>query len=415
MKKSLLLAIFTLSLTWAQAQPENPYCDGTRYVSEVFQNVDVVSNIQYGANTTFCGTAKNLLMDIYTPQGDAATQRPVVFMGFGGSFISGARTDGYVQDLCNRYARRGFVAVAYDYRLFELCVLPPDSVTMLDVVVKAVGDLKAAVRYMREHATDYGVDTNYIFAGGVSAGGVLSCNAAYLGPDDNVAAYVLNAVNANGGWDGNTSNNYQYSSSIQGVVSMSGALHRSAWLDTDDGPLYAIHETGDGTVPYATGFANVFGINLVTLQGGASMHYRADDIGVPNSFVSITANAHTAYMNDANRVTQIVTGSSELFHDYVFCPTFASNPSVEAFEHLLNAYPNPSEGDLLLEIGKPANERWTLELRNELGQLVRSVAHRTETVFPIERGALPSGVYFLTVRFEDTPVVPMTKRVVFMD
>jgi para-nitrobenzyl esterase len=305
------------------------------------------------------------------------------------------------------------VAVAYDYRLFELCVLPPDSVTMLDVVVKAVADLKAAVRYMREHATDYGVDTNYIFAGGVSAGGVLSCNAAYLGPDDNIGAYVLDAVNANGGWDGNTSNNYQYSSSIQGVISMSGALHRSSWLDADDGPLYAIHETGDGTVPYGTGYANVFGINLVTLQGGASMHYQADNIGVANTFVSVTANAHTAYMNDANRVTQIVTGSSQLFHDVVFCPTFASNPSVEAFEHLLNAYPNPTAGDLLLEINKPANERWSLELRNELGQLVRSVSHRSENVFPIERGALPAGVYFLTVRFEDTPVVPMTRRVVF--
>lgn len=416
MKKLILLFSFTVLAVLVQAQPENPYCDGTRYVSEVFPNVTVASAIQFGQNETFCGTAKNLLMDIYQPQGDVATQRPVVFMAFGGSFIGGTRTDGYIVDLCRRYARRGFVAVAIDYRLFELCQIPPDSITMLDVVVKAVGDLKAAVRYMREHAVDYSIDTNYVFAGGVSAGAILACNAAYLGPDDNLAAYVQNAVNNNGGWEGNTSNNYQFSSSIQGVVSMSGALHRSVWLDADDGPLFAIHETGDATVPYATGFANVFGINLISMQGGASMHNQADLVAVPNIFVSVNANAHTGYMSDANQVNQIVTGSARLFHDNVFCPSFLSAPGISTASGTINAFPNPAASDFLMEISKPEHATWTLELRNDLGQLVQVFAHRSETVFPIHRNGLPGGVYFMTVRLDDAPLVaPMTLRVVFMD
>jgi para-nitrobenzyl esterase len=414
--KKILLSWFMAGVSaLAMAQPTNPYCDGTRYVSEVFQDVDVVSGVQFGSNESNCGIPQNLRMDIYTPQGDTATQRPVIFWGYGGTFITGSRTDGYIVDLCTRYAKRGYVAIGFDYRLFQPCQWP-DSTVMLDIVIKAIADLKAAVRYMREHAADYGVDTNYIFAGGASAGAILAANAAYLTPDDNPPAYVLDAINDNGGWEGNSSNNYAYSSSLQGVISLSGALHRATWLDADDGPLYIVHETGDGTVPYGSDYANIGGLlDIITVQGGGAMYHQAVAVGVPNGFISIQSNAHVGYQNDTAVISQTINESTRLFHDHKICNPFNALPDVPAAWGAFRAFPNPTDHWFWIQMEEAPTDRWSVELRNDLGQLVRLHAHCSEPLMAFERGGLPAGVYAVTIRFEDRPVEPLTQRLVLVD
>lgn len=415
MKKILLLIGLVLFSQKAFAQPANPYCDGLRYVSEVFQNVDVVSGVQFGNNESNCGISQNLRMDIYTPQGDTATQRPVIFWGYGGTFITGSRTDDYIVDLCQRYARRGYVAIGFDYRLFQPCQWP-DSTVMLDIVIKSIGDLKAAVRYMREHAADFGVDTNYIFAGGASAGAILAANAAYLTPDDNPPGYVLDAINDNGGWEGNSSNNYAYSSSLQGVISLSGALHRASWLDADDGPLYIVHETGDGTVPYGTDYANIGGLlDIITVQGGGSMYHQALAVGVPVGFIPIQANSHVGYQNDTSVINQTINESSRLFHDNKICNPFNALADVAVASDWFKAFPNPSDGLFWIRLENGATGNWSVELRNDLGQVVQAYRNLSETLFAVPRNGLPAGMYSLTVRFDDRPFAPLTKRVVLVD
>ena len=49
--------------------------------------------------------------------GDDLEDRPVIIMMFGGSFIGGSRTSPDIVELCTRYAKMGYVAVAIDYRL----------------------------------------------------------------------------------------------------------------------------------------------------------------------------------------------------------------------------------------------------------------------------------------------------------
>ena len=75
----------------------------------------MVSGVPYGENFGVNGSMQTLFLDVYQPQGDAFTDRPVVIVAFGGSFIAGTRQD--VADLCLAFAHRGFVAVAPDYRI----------------------------------------------------------------------------------------------------------------------------------------------------------------------------------------------------------------------------------------------------------------------------------------------------------
>ena len=61
------------------------------------------------------GQTQNLYMTVFEPTGDLLTKRPVVVFTFGGSFVTGERSQVY--DMCLEFVRMGYVAVATDYRV----------------------------------------------------------------------------------------------------------------------------------------------------------------------------------------------------------------------------------------------------------------------------------------------------------
>ncbi len=289
-----LAGVFATALS---AQNPNT-CDGTRYTTEIFANV-TSTTVKFGENTDYQGDFQELYMDIYEPVGDVAAERPVVVMAFGGSFISGDRS--LMQAHCERFARKGYIGVAIDYRLYEINIFNlPDSIIMMDVVVKAVADMKAAVRYLRKDAATtntFKINPDFVFVGGESAGGIAALHTAYLRPDDvaNVPQYVTDAVDANGGYEGDTDDPANsamgYSSEVQGVVNYFGALHRRYWIDSDDPPLISLHGTADDVVPYNHGFANI-GFDIISLDGSGVLHPYADGVGLVNQLITVPGGGH---------------------------------------------------------------------------------------------------------------------------
>ena len=88
MKKTLQL--LTLILIFICSQ--NIYAQ--RYLTEQFNTVTVQSDVEYGNNVSVISllagqppASQPLLMDIYTPDGDNETNRPVVIMLHTGSFL----------------------------------------------------------------------------------------------------------------------------------------------------------------------------------------------------------------------------------------------------------------------------------------------------------------------------------------
>ena len=107
---------------------------------------------------------RQLSLDIYYP-GNIKSAKTAVLLIFGGGWRSGDKTHNHA--IATELARQGYVAVSAEYRLSPEAKYPA-----------AVHDLKAAVRWMRAHAKQYGIDENEIAALGCSAGGQL---AALLG------------------------------------------------------------------------------------------------------------------------------------------------------------------------------------------------------------------------------------------
>lgn len=106
-----------------------------------------------------------LRMDVFLPQTASKRKRTAVLFIHGGGWRSGKPS--LHHPLVRKLAQKGYVCFTPQYRLSTHALFPA-----------AVQDLKDAVRWVRAHAAQYGIDPNQIVAAGHSAGGEL---AAFLG------------------------------------------------------------------------------------------------------------------------------------------------------------------------------------------------------------------------------------------
>ena len=196
-------------------------CDG-RYQDDIFTDSDVVT-VEYSDVYDWSLLDSGLDMDIYLPQGDEQTNRPLIIFAHGGSFYVGNKNNPEMIALCQAFAKKGYVTASIQYRLTsQLSLL--DSNVMIQTVFNAISDMKAAVRYFRQDVTlnnnTYGIDSSQIFIGGYSAGAVAAINLAFLNQEEEIPAYLQPFIDNAGGMDGN-SGNPGYSSKAKGVISFS--------------------------------------------------------------------------------------------------------------------------------------------------------------------------------------------------
>jgi acetyl esterase/lipase len=98
---------------------------------------------------------------VHFPPGWKATdRRPAIVFFFGGGWTNGRITQFASQ--AERLAALGMVAVRADYRVKSRHSVTPD---------RCVEDAKSAIRWVRKHAAELGVDPDRIVASGGSAGG----------------------------------------------------------------------------------------------------------------------------------------------------------------------------------------------------------------------------------------------------
>ena len=89
-------------------------------------------------------------MDIYLPDGDTATNRPVIIFIHGGSFYAGDKSQTDCEDFCRAFAKRGYVTASVNYRLVSFINIAnflTNHQTQYEAVLKATADVKSAIRY----------------------------------------------------------------------------------------------------------------------------------------------------------------------------------------------------------------------------------------------------------------------------
>lgn len=391
-------------------------CDGVRYLDNITETTEKVT-VKYGENYTFDNNFQELYMDIYTPTGDTYMNRGTLVFAFGGSFIGGDKAD--VAEYCEYFAKKGYTSVAIDYRIYDKeisFVDLPDSTDMLDVVMKAVGDMKAAVRFLRKTVDDgnpYGINPDHIFTGGISAGGITAVHAAYVSDLEALPDYVQTAVMANGGIEGDTdlpNDSYAaYNSYPAGVISLAGGMHRKEWIADDAMPLCSIHGDDDGTVPYGYGSAMVVIIPIITMDGSSKLHERMDDLNIYNEFITVPGGGHLEYMSTSWGDSILTTSS--VFMQAIMCGT-ASDVELIDLSQNISVFPNPAQEKIEIAMNNIDQMAYNVELYDAMGRLVQS-HNGADNQLTIERDDLVRGTYFLSIRFEDERYAPVNKKVVF--
>ena len=107
---------------------------------------------------------------IFNPEKHKSTDTaPAIVFFFGGGWSAGSPTQ-FVKH-CEYLSARGMVAIVADYRVKSRHGVPAKD---------CVSDAKSAIRWVRENASEFGIDSNRIAAGGGSAGGHLAAACATL-------------------------------------------------------------------------------------------------------------------------------------------------------------------------------------------------------------------------------------------
>ena len=342
-KLTVLSSLLLLASLSMMAQEGD--CDGDRYLNHVFTKVDSTMDIQYGQASTLGGKSQSLLMDIYEPQGDSPGLRPLVIMAHGGAFVGGDRAQ--TAEFCGDFAKRGYVVANMEYRLIDALFL--DSTGMFEAVIMAINDMRAAVRYFKEDAANantFRIGSESIFVAGASAGAIMASHLGFLDPKDEVPDYLQAIISKHGGFEGNSSNNTQYSSEIRAVLNYSGGLLRSSWIDSDDVPVYSAHDDKDPTVPcdYNTSDAIPF---PVYLYGSCAMKSSADLLNIPNQLYLVpNSSGHVSYFyNESSK--KIILQESAAFLKTILCgETSEVSEEIAKNGAGISVYPNPFENYL---------------------------------------------------------------------
>jgi len=111
-----------------------------------------------------------LYMEIYDPESiDSSKKYPVIVFYFGGGWSSGSTSQ--FEPHAKYFTQRGMVCVLVDYRVKERQQTTP---------FESLKDAKSSIRFLRENANKFHIDTSKIVAAGGSAGGHLAAATALI-------------------------------------------------------------------------------------------------------------------------------------------------------------------------------------------------------------------------------------------
>tara|TARA_B110000285_G_C15040019_1_gene571321 strand:+ start:67 stop:1284 length:1218 start_codon:yes stop_codon:yes gene_type:complete len=389
MKKLLLIVnLFLLALSnLVQAQ----YCSQDNRFTEIeyfsLQDVDSVSNVVYGSAIDYQGTTTTLILDIYFPDQnvDLFNLRPLVLMIHGGGFVAGDKDDRKTE--CITLAQKGYVAATINYRLGGNT--GPQNI---QAIYRAHQDANASLRYLASNYSTYGIDTNWIFIGGSSAGAITANNVNYTSQNEwNILFPGIETMLGSLDTSGNT---YTNSFDLKGIFNNWGAVPINSIQSSEMIPQIAFHGELDQTVDIDT---------ATSLIGSRSIHYALLSNNICSDITIDSVGNHGIFTDQAGAIFR--ASKASCFFRSVFCndcqdvyttdsiPANCSSTVGLGETIILDkilAYPNPVKEVLTIE-GVPKNTFVTIY--NIMGELIRT----EEYINGINFSSLKQGIYVVQV------------------
>ncbi len=234
-----------------QGRP-NPAGPASRGSGTVPEGVELLTDLAYREGNPMWK------LDLARPIENAGVPLPALVIVHGGGWRSGDKGGGQWRSLPLQYASKGYVCISLNYRLTGEAPFPA-----------CLEDVKCAVRWLRAHAAEYGVDPDRIGAYGNSAGAHLVSMLGLVGPDAK--------LEGDGPWQDHSSlvqavcasatpadfTNWKSGTSFGDTAFLAGPEEKLAeqrkqaspisYVKAASPPFLLVHGTADTTVPYSQG------------------------------------------------------------------------------------------------------------------------------------------------------------------
>jgi acetyl esterase/lipase len=166
-------------------------CTNPDYIGEIDRLMQQDQEVRDSCTIQVYKTIDDVNLDVYIYKPTdlkAGDRRPAVAFFHGGGWECGKPEWGHMQ--CDHFSSLGLVGFSFEYRLSTQHDTTP---------IECLKDTKSAIRWIREHAVEFGVDPDKIVGSGYSAGGhLVMCTAMVDGyneaSDDMSISPAVNAM-----------------------------------------------------------------------------------------------------------------------------------------------------------------------------------------------------------------------------
>ena len=246
----------------------------TRYKDLVFKNIKIDNNIVYQPNPPEGAKKKYYLFDLYQPQNDTCTSRPLILWMHGGGFKFGNKKSRGTPLWSKRFAQRGYVCAAVNYRLSKKNTLS-DLSALVNACSDAIEDINQAITFFKKNHLLYKIDTNRIILAGNSAGGMIALQYVYSNPA------LMQQTGQAGIEKTLPAFNPEH---IKAVINFWGGMFNLEWLKNANVPIVSVYGSKDRIVPPADPGNGIYGSILI--------HQYADSLHIFNRVKIFDGYAH---------------------------------------------------------------------------------------------------------------------------
>lgn len=266
------------------------------------------------------GDFELLTYDLYMPNPavDTMQARPVLIYIHTGNFIpkginggvTGNREDSTVVELCTQWAKRGYVAIAFNYRLgWNPDAAVPQSTrtrTLLNAVYRAIQDTKHMVRVVKAQAAAFRIDPGKIGLYGQGSGGYVALaynsldrweetDLPKFDPTGTGITVIDTTFVGKPDGTGGLLNFYDYQlppgidPSIAICINAGGALGDLSWIEGNEAPFVTLHAVRDEFAPFVQGTVIVPSNNqpVVDADGPNLFMPKVNSFGLNDAFAGM--------------------------------------------------------------------------------------------------------------------------------
>jgi acetyl esterase/lipase len=262
----------------------------------------------------------DLKMDIYVPQHAEKTALPLLMLIHGGAFYVGDKAVKEYVEMGHYFASLGYVTASINYRLgFKLA---KGSIERAGYM--ALQDAHAALRFLIANAGKYNIDTNYVFVGGSSAGGITTLNLAFMQNKDRPKSTFKSLLYSDLGDIESVGLYRDVTFQIRSIAPLWGAVNDLNMLRNNNVSVFSYHGTKDPIVPYDYDYPMQKMVKKLAptffskMYGSKPIHAELRRLGYREKLVPVNVASHAIWDTDGKTnefFPQITGGMAQFFYE----------------------------------------------------------------------------------------------------